>query len=99
MLVMAELARLVGKADSTSSQLASSVSKAEGKQIPAELLDRAIALIATKKKQEEVKALKEKAERIVAMTLGELVRSSELTPERFVGSQARSAPRRLIGRL
>ena len=74
-----ELARLVGKSDSTSSQLASSVSKAEGKQIPAELLDRAIALIAIKKEQEEVRALKEKAERIAAMTLGELVRSAELT--------------------
>ena len=91
-----ELKRLVEKTDSTSSQLLSAVSKAEGKPVPPELLASAIALIETKKEEEQVRALKEKAERIAKMTLGELARSTELTPARFAEKLANESERARI---
>jgi hypothetical protein len=88
-----ELERLVESSDSTSAQLAAAVTKAEGVPIPAELLASADTLIEAKKEQEQAKAAKEREERIERMSLGELARSTELTPERFAQKFANEAER------
>ena len=88
-----ELERLIESSETTSGQLARAVTKAEGVAIPPEVLAAALSLIDAKKEQEQAKAAKEREERIAKMTLGDLARSTELSPERFAQKFADNAER------
>ena len=88
-----ELERLIESSETTSGKLARAVTKAEGVAIPPETLAAALSLIEVKKEQEQAKAAKEREERIAKMTLGDLARSAELSPERFAQKFADEAER------